>query len=169
MHYFRDYHIVTLIIVYKMSCFMVRVTGKYRSTLWITCTAELWLGMADPENKSTSKARRQQPGIRMLAYDLKLQFTVKTKWEVRMRRLTCSSATFRKGEWKASLWGKLCRRMLGFGDALVRQLSKVSSYIYIVGCDSSLKPRKQMLFLLIVSTCYLVASPTFLQELVFVH
>lgn len=56
---------------------MVCVREKYRSTLWITCTAQSWLGTAEPGNTSTSKVRREQSGIRMLDYDLKLQFTVK--------------------------------------------------------------------------------------------
>lgn len=76
---------------------MVYVRGKYRSTLGITCTAESWLGTAEPGNKPTLKVMRQQPGIRMLDYDLKLQFIVKTKWKVRRLHLTRSSAIFRKG------------------------------------------------------------------------
>lgn len=33
--------------------------------------------MAEPGNKSTSKVMREHPGIRMLDYDLKLQFMIK--------------------------------------------------------------------------------------------
>lgn len=133
---------------------MVYVRGKYRSTLGITCTAELWLGTAEPGNKSTLKVIRQQPGIRMLDYDLKLQFIVKTKWKVRRLRLTCSSAIFRKGV-RGKPRGKSCGGMLMLGDALLWQLWKGGLCVHTVGYDSALRFRKVKSEMpLITSVCY---------------
>ena len=79
MCHFREYHIVTLLLFIKCLAFLCGVRGEYRSTLGITCAARLGLRTAGPGHKSTSKVMMQQPGIRMLDYDLKLQFTLKTK------------------------------------------------------------------------------------------
>lgn len=74
MCHFREYHIVTLLSFIKCLAFSCGVRGEYRSTLGITCAARL-----GPGHNSTFKVMIQQPGIRMLDYDLKLQFTLKTK------------------------------------------------------------------------------------------
>lgn len=50
---------------------------------------------------------------------------------------TCSSAIFRKGEWKTSLWGKSCPRTRRWGDALWWQLWQDSSGMYMAGHESA--------------------------------
>lgn len=49
-----------------------------------------------------------------------------------MLRFPCSSATFREGEWKTSLLGKPCGRMLKFGDGFGDK-GNVSSGMYTAG------------------------------------
>lgn len=78
MHYFREYHIVTLISLENVLLYHVVCEGR-TTEHWITGTARLGLRAAEPGNTSTSKVTIRQPGIRMLDYDLKLQFTVKLK------------------------------------------------------------------------------------------
>lgn len=98
---------------------------------------------------------RQRPGIRMQDYDLKLLFTVKTKWKVRMLHLTHSSAIFRKGEWKAGLRGPHAK------DAdiwrwLRWQLWKVSSCIYTVRLrqlSETREHKREMLMIAPVCCC----------------
>lgn len=110
-----------------MSCFIV-----WRE---ITCPAWLWLRAAEPGNESTSKVTIQQPGIRMLDYDLKLPFTfLKTK-NVKLERsvsLALAPSSGKVSEKQAfgesHAWG--CWRLEMRGPD---NLKKVSSCMYTAG------------------------------------